>query len=89
LLLSYEIGSFQLKLMKEHDVEFILTDQRLTTDTPRFGSYIDTSSDIDTGHDLPLDPEKLAKFNNLPGADCVFDNGFIQIFDLRGVTHGS
>ena len=89
LLLSYEIGAFQLKLMKAHDVEFILTDQRLTTDTPRFGSYIDTSSDIDTGHVLPLDPEKLAKFRDLPGANCVFDNGMMQIFDLRGVTHGT
>ena len=88
LLLSDKLSDLHLKLIRQHDVEFIITDQRLTTDLPRFGAYIDTASRIDTEHVTPLDPQKLEKFSKLTGANCIFDNGMIQVFDVKGVTHG-
>lgn len=88
LLLSETIGKPELELIREHDLGFIMSDLRLTTDLPAFGFYMNPSSEIDRDYRMPLEPELLLKFNDVEGIDRVFDNGNILIFDVRGLAHG-
>lgn len=88
LLLADNFGKGEINLVREHDIGFIMTDLRLTTDLPAYGFYINPASDIDRDYLMPLDPELLLKFNRIAGVDRVFDNGNIMIYDVRNVING-
>lgn len=87
LLLSETFGRSERSVIEEHDVAFVLSDLRLTTDLPAYGFYMNPESDIDSEHLLPLDPAVLLKFNDMAFIARPFDNGYIHIFDMRGLGH--
>lgn len=88
LLLADKFGKNEINMLREHDIGFIMTDLRLTTDLPAYGFYMNPASDIDRDYAMPLDPDFLLKFNEVRGIDRVFDNGNIMIFDVRNVING-
>jgi hypothetical protein len=76
------------RLLADREIAFVVVDRRLTTQLPITGQYF--SHDQQSGHHLrPLPAAGLSKFDRLPGASRVYDNGPIAIYDVRGVTHGS
>ena len=66
-------------------VQYLVADQRLSESLPHLGIYIDNGeyqNEKGTSPSAPLVSE-LTKFNYFPGAQRIFDNGAIRIYDLR------
>jgi hypothetical protein len=70
-------------LAKGH-VDFLLVDLRLSTALPVLGFYFEPWEPKSAA---PLSAEALLKFDNVDGITRIYDNGFIVIYDLRGL-HG-
>jgi hypothetical protein len=83
-LTSDTMGVAEAKVLREVGVDFVLTDLRLTTALPSVGVYFDGGV-ADRGYRNPLRPAALLKFNNEPSVGRVFDNGYLVIFDVRGL----
>jgi hypothetical protein len=63
-------------------VDFLLVDMRLTTAPPVLGFYFEPWESR-TGK--PIEPAALRKFEDIEGVGRVYDNGFIKIYDMRGM----
>ncbi len=66
-------------------VQFLIADVRLATSLPHLGMYIDNGEYLYGLRDTPPSPAALTKFNDISGAQRLFDNGAIRIYDLRGL----
>jgi hypothetical protein len=64
------------------DVDFLLVDLRLTTALPVLGFYFEPWEPRDG---KPLSPTALLKFNDVKGVTRIYDNGYIVIYDVRGM----
>jgi hypothetical protein len=67
-------------------VEFLIADQRLATSLPHVGIYIDNGEYLYGFRTAPPASSALTKFDQVPGAERIFDNGAIRIYDLRGLS---
>jgi len=67
-------------------VEFLIADQRLATSLPHVGLYIDNGEYLSGFRTSPPPMSALRKFDEVPGAERIFDNGAIRIYDLRGLS---
>jgi hypothetical protein len=65
------------------DVDFLLVDLRLSTALPVLGFYFEPWEPSTT----PLSAAALLKFNKVDGITRIYDNGYIIIYDVRGL-HG-
>lgn len=63
-------------------VDFLLVDMRLTTAPPVLGFYFEPWESR-TGKPIP--PAALRKFEDIEGVGRIYDNGFIRIYDMRGM----
>jgi hypothetical protein len=68
----------------EAKVQFLIADQRLASSLPHVGSYIDRGEYPGGIRTSPPPASDLTKFDAVPGAQRIFDNGAIRIYDLRG-----
>jgi hypothetical protein len=66
------------------DVDFLLVDLRLSTALPVLGSYFEPWEPKSA---TPLSAAALLKFNKVDGITRIYDNGYIIIYDVRGL-HG-
>jgi hypothetical protein len=64
------------------DVDYLLVDMRLTQDLPVLGFYFEP---WEPRSGKPISSAALRKFENVEGVGRIYDNGFIQIYDLRGM----
>ena len=79
-----KLGPAEYYPLVRSDVDFLLVDLRLSTAPPVLGFYFD-----------PWEPQKgrrlsadaLLKFNDIDGITRIYDNGWIIIYDVRGL-HG-
>jgi hypothetical protein len=74
----------ELWALMRSDIDFLLVDLRLSTDLPVLGFYFEP---WDEGRGKPLPADALLKFNDVEGISRVYDNGFMVIYDVRGL-HG-
>jgi hypothetical protein len=65
-------------------IDFLLVDLRLSTALPVLGFYFEPWEPRST---TPLSAAALLKFNNVDGITRIYDNGYIVIYDVRGL-HG-
>jgi hypothetical protein len=79
------LGPDELWALARSDVDFLLVDLRLTTAPPVLGFYFQP---WDPRQGMPLSGTELLKFNDVKGITRIFDNGWIIIYDVRGL-HGS
>ncbi len=70
--------------LAQSDIEFMFVDMRLSMSPPLLGFYFDP---WDRNDGTPLSPQALLKFDAIDGVGRIYDNGWIKIFDLRGM-HG-
>ena len=73
------------RLACSQGVQYLIADQRLSESLPHLGIYIDNGeyqNEKGTSPSAPLVSE-LTKFDKFPGAQRIFDNGAIRIYDLR------
>jgi len=84
LFLSEQLGFHERQVAQKANIQYLLTDQRLTTGLPITGDYFDRGEEPVPGiHDTPLDPGLLNKFDDQPDISRIFDGGDIRIYDLR------
>ncbi len=65
-------------------IDFLLIDLRLSTALPVLGFYFEPWEPRSAA---PLSAEALLKFDGIEGITRIYDNGFIVIYDVRGL-HG-
>jgi hypothetical protein len=70
----------------QNRVQFLIADARLATSLPHLGVYIDNGEDLFGFRKSPPPPDALTKFDNVAGAQRIFDDGDIRIYDLRGLS---
>lgn len=71
-----------LYALKGGDIEFLLSDMRLSMGPPVLGFYFQPWEKT-AGE--PLFPASLLKFDRIEGIGRIYDNGWIKIYDLRGL----
>jgi hypothetical protein len=76
----------ELYVLSRSDIDFLLVDLRLTAAPPVLGYYFESWEAWDG---KPLRAAALLKFNDVDGITRVYDNGFIVIYDVRGLHERS
>jgi hypothetical protein len=84
-LLLREKSQADASLSCAEHVQFLIADARLATSLPHLGVYIDNGEYLYGLRNTPPSPAALTKFDNISGAQRIFDNGAIRIYDLRGL----
>lgn len=79
------LGPNEFWALARSDLDFLLVDLRLTTAPPVLGFYFQP---WDARQGTPLSGTELLKFNDVKGITRIYDNGWIIIYDVRGL-HGS
>ena len=74
-----------LYALARSDIDFLLVDLRLTTAPPVLGFYFEPWQAPER---MPLSGAALLKFNDIKGVTRIYDNGWIVIYDVRGL-HGN
>jgi hypothetical protein len=74
----------ELAIIRSNEIHYLLVDLRLTQALPAFGSYFGSGED-DEIHEHPPDPRAFLKFSDMPHVSRVYDNGWIDIFDISGL----
>jgi hypothetical protein len=66
-------------------LQYLIADQRLSWSLPHVGVYIDRGEYPAAARTSPPPSAYLEKFDGIAGAQRIFDNGVIRVFDLRGL----
>jgi hypothetical protein len=70
-------------------VQYLIADDRLATGLPELGFYIDSGEYLTGTRKAPPAVSDLTKFDQVQGAERIYDNGAIRIFGLGGLScHG-
>jgi hypothetical protein len=84
LILSPRLGPVEQEVAFESNLRYVIIDRRLSTSLPYQGIYVERGELRDVGQRrVPLEAPRLAKFDGMAGIDRIFDNGSIQIYDIR------
>jgi hypothetical protein len=68
------------------NVQYLISDVRLATSLPEVGVYMDQGEYLDGTRTAPPTVAELTKFDQVPGAERIYDNGAIRIYDLEGLS---
>ncbi|MDN5001389.1 hypothetical protein ACFQZO_10890 [Bradyrhizobium sp. GCM10027634] len=79
------LGPDEFWALAKSDLKFLLVDLRLTMAPPVLGFYFEP---WDARQGVPLSGTELLKFDDVKGITRIYDNGWIIIYDVRGL-HGS
>ena len=79
------LGPGEFWALARSDLDFLLVDLRLSTAPPVLGFYFEP---WDLRRGKRLSGTELLKFNDVKGITRIYDNGWIIIYDVRGL-HGS
>jgi hypothetical protein len=79
---SATMGSFQLALVRQAKIRYLLVDDRLASGPPQFGVYFEPGETAGTER---LTAADLDKFSSVPGIRRIYDDGPIQIYDLASL----
>jgi hypothetical protein len=77
-----ELSPDDLYALERSEVDFLLVDMRLSTSPPVLGFYFEPWEH--NGND-PLSPSALLKFDDIDGIYRIYDDGWIKIYDVRGM----
>ncbi len=83
---SPELGRDEIKVLGDAQIDYVLTDQRLSSALPVVGVYYEKGEISGGRWTEPIAPEVLAKFDGVDDVSRIFDSGDIQIYDLRTLT---
>jgi hypothetical protein len=85
LFLTTSYTAADRSLVKNRRITYVVADKRITEQLPAAGFYF--SPDPHQGnYKKPLARASLDKFNSVPGASRVFDDGTIVIYDVAGAA---
>jgi hypothetical protein len=81
-----KLGPDAFWALARSDIDFLLVDLRLSTAPPVLGFYFEPWEERSG---KLLSAAALLKFNDIDGITRVYDNGFIVIYDVRGLHERS
>jgi hypothetical protein len=90
LLLKGPQGDYDKELINYANIDYIVADRRLATGLPRFGVYIESGEAGTRGTEVRTEPppaSAFTKFDEVTGADRIYDNGAIAVYDVRGLKN--
>ena len=85
LLLRYPASSDVATVCADH-VQYLIADARLATALPEVGVYVDQGEYLYGIRTVPPPVADLTKFDQVQGAERIYDNGAVRIFDLEGLS---
>jgi hypothetical protein len=85
LLLAPTFTSDDLALIRAARLDYLIVDRRLATGLPHQQFYIESGEYDGQGRTKPVTAAALAKFAAVPGVTRVYDNGSLEIYDVRGL----
>jgi hypothetical protein len=89
LLGTSDIPSWQVELMQEWSIQYVVVDRRLISWDNMQGYYFDdTSSGPLASTDL-FDPKISGKFDKPANISRIFDSGNIVIYDTKAISHAA
>jgi hypothetical protein len=83
LYTSPDLGEFQRHLIDVANIEYLVSDLRLSTGLPRAGVYFEEGEQGDERYTEPLPRAGLEKYRDIAGVDTLYDNGMVLVFDVR------
>ncbi len=82
---SKTFGLHEADELRSAGTQYLLVDTRLTTSLPMVGVYFEDGEPLSNARLTPLDPEVLAKFDQVASFSRIFDSGDIKLYDVRGL----
>jgi hypothetical protein len=76
----------EVEAIRRGRIDYLLVDLRLSRGLAFVGHYYEHLG-AEKSYSGPPEPMALLKFNTVDGVSRVFDNGWIAIFDVRGLRH--
>ena len=80
LFFDHQLSPFDISLIREADIRYIVVDDRLAQGLPLYGIYISDGEPLGR-----LTLSDLNKFDSYPGIKRIYDNGPIQVYDLSAL----
>jgi len=88
LYISSRVSRQLQEEIEEAHIDYLLVDMRMTTSRPYFNRWFEAGEPEDIEY-TPLEPKPLLKWDKERGVSRVFDDGWIRIYDVRGLQHAS
>jgi O-antigen/teichoic acid export membrane protein len=85
LLLAPTFTSTDVALIKKAKLDYLIVDERLSSGLPHQQFYIESGEYGGNDRTKPVSAAALAKFAAVPGVTRVYDNGSLEIYDVRGL----
>lgn len=86
VMFAETIGSQERSIIESARAEYLVVDRRITEGLPLSGVYVEQGEPDTFTKVRPLAMSALDKFDALPAVDRLFDDGAIQIYDIRGLA---
>jgi hypothetical protein len=87
IFFSSSLGSYDVSILRQTRVRYLVVDLRLSKALPLLGFYFDEEEPGAFQHTTPIDSASLTKFNTIPQINRVFDSGDIVIYDVGGLIN--
>ena len=85
LLLDPQFTDKDIALIRATKLDYLIVDKRLSTGLPHQQYYIESGEFGGDNRTGPVSAAALAKFASVPGVVRVYDNGSLDIYDVRGL----
>jgi hypothetical protein len=70
---------------KAANLQLLLVDRRIATELPHVGVYTDSGEYGGENRTTPPPESAVTKFDHVAGADRIYDNGALSLYDVRGL----
>lgn len=87
IFFSSKLGSYEISVLQQARVRYLVVDLRLSTALPYVGFYFDQGEPGAYQRTTPIAREALTKFNTVSQINRVFDSGNIIIYDAGGLIN--
>jgi len=88
LYISSHVSRHLRDEIREAHIDYLLVDMRMTTSRPYLNQWFQAGEPEEIEF-APLDPEPLLKWDGAAGVSRIFDDGWIRIYDVRGLQYAS
>lgn len=81
-----QLGTDAVDALEAGRIQYVLIDRRLSSALPLVGIYVEPGEAEEGPRRVPIDPAALGKFDGAPSVSRVYDNGAIQLYDVRTIV---
>jgi hypothetical protein len=89
LLGMAEFPDWQVTLMQDNDIRYLVVDRRSISGNNMEGYYFDETGGGPIAPADLLDPEVSGKFDRLQNISRIYDSGNLVIYDAKAILHAA